>query len=249
MKRKYPFKLFLMMVLLNFTIRHFYFFLPGLVLSIIGIWNQTCLALGLALLLVDLIVSVVEQLQIRKTALEKSENEEFNELMDAAFASDDPDAFRRIIEEKLPPVSAEEAQEQSQRQQMLQKLVVYRTLNGAIHQGMTLAEMVEAFREMCEISVGDPDDLLFETGTYDFTGEKLFYFSLVRQFQFLSDEEYVQLRLDVTYLPCPKTRFLLGRKWSSRINGDFFHMVTDSRAYRVAQVLPIHNVIVRIEET
>lgn len=248
MKRKYPFKLFLLMVLLNFTIRHFYFFLPGVILCLVGIGNKLCLALGLALLLVDLIVSVVEQLQIRKASLEESDNEEFNELMDAAFASDDPDAFRKIIEEKMQPVTADETEESSQ-QEILQKLVVYRTLNGAIHEGMTLAEMVEAFREMCEISVGDPDDLLFETGTYDFTGEKLFYFSLVRQFQFLSDEEYVQLRLDITYLPCPKTKFLFGTKWASRISGDFFDMVTDSKAYRVAQNLPIHKVDVRVEET
>lgn len=247
MKRKYPFKLFLLMVLLNFTIRHFHFFLPGIILSIIGIWSKTCLAIGLALLLVDLIVSVVEQLQIRKASLEESDNEEFNELMDTFLASDDPDAFGNLIKEKAEAASSSE--EQAESESILHKLVVYRTLDASIHEGMTLSEMIDAFREMCDISVGDPDDLLFETGTYQFTDEKLFYFCLVRQFQFASEDEYVQLRLEVTYQSCAKTRFLFGSKWGSLTDGDFFAMVKGSRAYRVAENLPIYKVAVRVEET
>ena len=132
---------------------------------------------------------------------------------------------------------------------ILEKLVVYRKLKEAIREGMTLQEMVDAFEKICEIPVGEPDDLLFETGTYDFTGEKLFYVSLVRQFQFLDEEEYVHLRLDITYRPCPKTRFLFGVKWGSLTEGGFFSRVRGSRAYRVAQKLPIHQVSVRVEET
>ncbi len=249
MNRKYPWKLFFLFVLISFTVRHFYFFLPGILLLLIGIHSKTCLAIGLALLIVDLVVSVIEQFQIRKASLEESDNEEFNELMDAAYASEDPDAFSKVMDEKIRSAREEAEKEREESQAILQKLVVYRTLNETIHDGMTLEEMMEAFKRMCEISVGDPDDLLFEAGTYSFTDEKLFYFSLVRQFQFMDEDEYVQLRLDVTYLPCSKTKLLFCSKWGSLTEGDFWGMVTGSRAYRVARTLPIHTVTVRVEET
>ena len=131
----------------------------------------------------------------------------------------------------------------------LKSLVVYRILQNSIHDGMTLEEMIDAFARMCETSVGDPDDLLFETGTFNFTGEKLFYFSLVRQFKFLSDDEYVQLRLDVTYSPSIRTALLFKTKWDSQVDGDFFEMVKTSSAFAaVKDATPVH-AEVQITET
>lgn len=143
----------------------------------------------------------------------------------------------------------QEEKAQAESQAVLQKLVVYRTLRASIRDGMTLEEMIDAFAQMCKISVGEPDDLLFETGTYSFTGEKMFYFSLVRQFQFMDEEEYVQLHLDVLYAPDPKTRLLHCTKWDSLTEGSFFDMIKNSRAYKTAKDLPISKVDVRIEET
>ena len=131
----------------------------------------------------------------------------------------------------------------------LKSLVVYRNLQNSIHSGMALEEMIDAFARMCETPVGEPDDLLFETRTYDFTGEKLFYFSLVRQFQFMSDDEYVQLHLDVFYTPCLATNLLFGTKWDSQVNGDFFEMVKSSRAFAVVKDMTPVRVDVRIDET
>ena len=55
-------------------------------------------------------------------------------------------------------------------------------LKAAITEDMTLDEILDAFREVCQIPVevedDDDDILLFETGVYDFTGEDLFYFSI-----------------------------------------------------------------------
>lgn len=249
MKRKYPLKLFLFMVLIGFTFRRFYLFLPGLILSLIGISNKPCLIIGLSLLSLDLIISVIDQLQIRKASLEECDNEEVNELLDAIYASDDPNAFREVMEQRMrnsPVVGSPEA---STEPNYLEKLVVYRTLNAAINETMTLDEMIDAFAEMCKIPVGDPDDLLFETGNYTLTGKKQFIFHLVRQFQFHSDDEYVQLRLEVTYEPTPKTRFCHTCKWGNLTNGDFFTMVRNSRGYQIAKNLPIASVIVRVEET
>lgn len=245
MNRKYPFTLFLLMVLVNFVIRYFYLFLPGLVLNIIGIWSRHCLAIGLALWILDLILSVIEQLRIRKTALEEHDNEDLNAFLDAAYDPDDPNSVQEILQEKI----AENDSEYQKHQALLENLVVYRALNESIREGMTLDEMIDAFAEMCEISVGEPDDLLFEAGTYAFDMKKKFYFSLVRQFKFMDDDEYVQLHLEVTYLPCAKTRLLYKAKWGSLTDGDFFGMVRSSRAYRVARELPIFHVNVYVDET
>lgn len=160
---------------------------------------------------------------------------------ESSMTEEEKEEFARFREQ--------EEKEQAESQAILQKLVVYRTLRASIHAGMSLEEMIDAFAEMCRISVGDPDNLLFEAGTYSFTGEKMFYFSLVRQFQFMDAEEYVQLRLDVLYAPEPKTRLLHCTRWDSRIDGDFFTMVKESRVYEAVQNLPIAKVDIRIEET
>ena len=51
-------------------------------------------------------------------------------------------------------------------------------LKNTITDDMTLEEIVDIFEKMCQTPV-DEDMILFETGTYNFTGEELFYFSLV----------------------------------------------------------------------
>ena len=114
---------------------------------------------------------------------------------------------------------------------------------------MALEEMIDAFSHMCQTSVGEPDDLLFETGTYGFTGEKLFHFSLVRQFQFMSGDEYVQLHLEVLYTPGLSTALLFNTKWDSQVNGDFFEMVKSSQAYAVVKDMTPVRVDVWIDET
>lgn len=131
----------------------------------------------------------------------------------------------------------------------LKSLAVYRILNSAIHEGMELEEMIDAFSQMCQTSVGEPDDLLFETGTFNFTGENLFYFSLVRQFQFMDADEYVQLHLDVLYTPGLSTKLLFGTKWDSQVDGDFFEMVKSSQAYAVVKDMVPVQVNVWIDET
>lgn len=250
--RKYPLSLFIVGVVMNFFLRFFYLFILGSVLCIIGIWVKTCQQIGIALLCVDLIFSTIEQFKIRKEVLRESENEEFNELMDAACGPDGLNGVLKNVTERIQ--SAESIREQDEReraesQEVLQKLVVYRTLRGSIQDGMTLDEMIDAFAKMCEISMGDPDSLLFEVGNFDFTGEKMFYFNLVRQFQFLDPDEYVQLHLEVLYKPDPKTRLLFKVKWCDPADDSFFQTVRNSLAYKVVKNMPIEKVDIRIEET
>ena len=68
----------------------------------------------------------------------------------------------------------------------------------------SIEDIVNVFEEMCKKSI-EEDMILFETGTYSFTGEPMFYFSLVRQFP-NCEEEYYQIHVDVLYLPEEKIR-------------------------------------------
>lgn len=244
MNRKYPFKLFLLGVAMNFLFHFFYLFIPGVVSCIIGIWNKTALSIGLAMLCLDLILSVVEQIRIRNAALSDSDNPEFNELMDAFYGTNSEESFEEVLARKQ-----QEAEEQQQDQAILEKLVVYRTLRDTIKKDMPLEQMICAFEKMCDISVGDPDDLLFETGTYTFSGRKLFIFNLVRQFQFLDEHEYVQLRLELTYEPSAKTFGLPKIHWGDPTDGEFFDVVRNSRQYRAVKDVPMVSAEVRVERT
>ena len=134
-------------------------------------------------------------------------------------------------------------------QEELEQLPVFQTLRNSVKDGMTLNEMIDAFAAMCRLPVGDPDDLLFETGTYDFSGPERFYFSLVRQFQYKSGDEYIQLHLDVLYAPSPATARICDTEWSSLTEGDFFDMVRSGKAYRKVKDLPVTKVDVWIGET
>lgn len=112
MERKYPIKMFLFFVLTNFLFHFFYLSLPGFLLCIVGIWVKPCLWAGLAVLLLDLILSIIEQLQIRNAAITQSDNKEFNELMDAFYGPGGLDAFREVMDEKIGNAPSTEATEE-----------------------------------------------------------------------------------------------------------------------------------------
>ena len=111
MERKYPTKMFWFFVLTNFLFHFFYLSVPGIILCIVGIWVKACLWIGLAILGLDVILSIIEQLRIRKAAVTPSDNPEFNELMDAFCSPDGLEAVRRIVDAKIeatPPVKSQE---------------------------------------------------------------------------------------------------------------------------------------------
>lgn len=100
MRRKYPTKMFWLYVLANFLLHFLYLFIPGIVLCIVGIWVRFCLWIGLAILGLDMILSIIEQLRIRKVAITPSDNSDFNELMDAFCGPDNLDTVRKVVDKK-----------------------------------------------------------------------------------------------------------------------------------------------------
>ena len=101
MERKYPTKMFWLFVLTNFLFHFFYLSVPGIIFCIVGIWVKSCLWIGLSILGLDLILSIIEQLRIRKAALTPSDNPEVNELMDAFCGPGGLEALGKLLDEKM----------------------------------------------------------------------------------------------------------------------------------------------------
>lgn len=66
-------------------------------------------------------------------------------------------------------------------------------LQNSISDNSSLEHIVSVFEEMCNMPLKE-DMILFETGTYSFIREPMFYFFLVRQFP-NCEEEYFRFML------------------------------------------------------
>ena len=111
MERKYPAKMFWFFVVTNFLFHFFYLSVPGIILCVVGIWVKPCLWIGLAILGLDIILSIIEQLRIRKAAVTPSDNPEFNALMDAFCGPDGLDAVRKVVDGKIKTTPPDEPQD------------------------------------------------------------------------------------------------------------------------------------------
>lgn len=107
MKKKYPASLFWTGFCLNLIGKFFYLFFLALILMIIGIWVKVCLMIGLALLVLDVILSLAEQLVLRRTTL-KSENSNFAEFQEAILSNDWRENVKELVEEKINAASSED---------------------------------------------------------------------------------------------------------------------------------------------
>lgn len=83
MKRRYPADLFAIGFITNMVFRFFWLFAPAVILMIIGIFSRNFLYIGLAVLLFDVIVSLIEQFKIRAAFLSDTDNPDFRGFQDA----------------------------------------------------------------------------------------------------------------------------------------------------------------------
>ena len=111
----------------------------------------------------------------------------------------------------------------------------------------TLPEIVDVFEKMCETPV-DESMILYETGTYDFTGKPLFYFSLVRQFPNEEDEFY-QIHVDVLYEPNAENKKLSESEWDDCIDESIFDYVRKSKSFEYAKQDAYKQIDIFIDET
>lgn len=99
LERKYPTNLFIIGFLMNIT-KNFLLFFPAIILLIVGIWSKWCLVSGLVLLGIDVIVSLVEQIQIRNVTL-RSDDPNFEEWQDAILSSEWQKNIRDLTKSKI----------------------------------------------------------------------------------------------------------------------------------------------------
>lgn len=62
---------------MNVITRYLVLFVLGIILLIVGVFVDWCTEVGLILLLLDVILSLIEQLKIHKMILEESDNPDF----------------------------------------------------------------------------------------------------------------------------------------------------------------------------
>ena len=112
MDRKYPPKMFWFFVLTNFLFHFFWLSVPGIILCMIGIWVKSCLKIGLVILLLDLVLSIVDQLRIQNAVM-TSEHPDVRELMDAFCGPEGLAGFGKVMDEKIKAAQAVESDEEN----------------------------------------------------------------------------------------------------------------------------------------
>ena len=98
--RKYSSDLFLTGFLMNLLLRRFYLFVPSLILSLIGIWSKACLYIGLALLALDIVICLVEQLLYKRT-VEANEDPDFQPFADAMQSDNWQEKVFDLVEDAM----------------------------------------------------------------------------------------------------------------------------------------------------
>lgn len=127
----------------------------------------------------------------------------------------------------------------------MEKLVDF--LKNEITNEMTLENIIQVFEKMCRIPI-ENDMILFETGTCSFTGEPLFYFSLVRQFP-NEEDEYYQIHVDVLYKPNEQNKLFNEETWNEGLNEDIFDYIRKTEAFTYAKGEKYIEVEIYIDET
>ena len=110
-----------------------------------------------------------------------------------------------------------------------------------------LEDIVDVFEEMCKMPIKE-DMILFETGTYFFSGEPMFYFSLVRQFP-NDEEEYYQIHVDVLYMPTEENKDYKQATWNENIEENIFTYIKKSREFIICKNQEISKIEIYLDET
>ena len=98
---------------------------------------------------------------------------------------------------------------------------------------MPLENIVDVFEQMCQTPI-ENDMILFETGTFSFSGEPLFYFSLTRQFP-NEEEEFYQIVVNILYKPTDENKAFHAAVWNEDIGENIFDYIRKSEAFAYAK--------------
>ena len=90
--------------------------------------------------------------------------------------------------------------------------------------------------------------ILFETGTFPFKGEPLFYFSLVRQFP-NEEEEFYQIHVNVLYKPTCENEAFHKAIWDEDLDENIFNYIRKSQAFVYAKNNDYAHIEIFMDET
>ena len=113
---------------------------------------------------------------------------------------------------------------------------------------ITFGQITDLFEQLCATPTAD-ELILFEAGTYAFTGRETFTVSLVRQIPTGVDDEFFQIRADISFLPDEDNKRIEDVLWLDVANGDDFSAVRRSNAFSYANTHTSSNIEVYITET
>lgn len=99
MEKKYPKDLFIMGFFLS-LIRHFYLLLPGIILCIVGIWDNVVLIIGLSFIILDIILSLYEQFR-NQIVLKNSNNPQMAPFREAILSEDWRKNLKDLVESRI----------------------------------------------------------------------------------------------------------------------------------------------------
>lgn len=80
--RRYPSSLFVIGVITNIVFHFFWLFVPAIILLLIGIFAEPCFVIGTTVLVIDVLLSLIEQIRIRNAFLQESDNPSFKAFQD-----------------------------------------------------------------------------------------------------------------------------------------------------------------------
>lgn len=81
--RRYPASLFVIGFITNVIFHFFWLFVPAIILLLIGIFAEPCFVIGTTVLVIDVLLSLIEQIRIRNAFLQESDNPSFKAFQDA----------------------------------------------------------------------------------------------------------------------------------------------------------------------
>lgn len=120
-------------------------------------------------------------------------------------------------------------------------------LQAHIDDSASFGQIMDVFAELCAQPTAG-EELLFEAGTYAFTGEPLFTVSLARQIP-NGEDEFFQIRAEWSFRPDADNAGIEDVIWIDPTDADAFSAVRQSAAFAYADSHTAQSVDVRIDET
>jgi hypothetical protein len=95
------------------------------------------------------------------------------------------------------------------------------------------------FKELYAEPLEEPNGVLFESGTYNLTGQRRFHLAFTRQFEVPGSDEPAQLRCEFTRDPSASTESFRSTMWSFEFTtpAAYFAAVEASPAFRATAAL------------